>query len=78
MDQSVAPEASVGLLIIRVWREPEQRALRLRVVAKVDVTADAEERHAFGSIDDAMGFARAWLEGVAWRPDHPARRSRGP
>jgi hypothetical protein len=72
-----------GLLIIRAWHGDEQPLLRLRVVAKADVSAEGgEERRTFGSIDEALAFSRHWLEAFAQArpgaqpapPDEPAAR----
>lgn len=66
--------ATWSLLIIRAWRASTQPYLRLSVVAKADVRADGgEARHSFGSVDEALAFARHWLETSASQlPGPPA------
>jgi hypothetical protein len=63
MEDIDGPAATWGLLIIRVWRGSARSVFRLSVVAKDDVSAEeGEERHSFGSIDEALAFTRRWLE----------------
>jgi hypothetical protein len=54
--------SSDGALILRAWREPPGTgSLRIRILARQDVTKAVEGGMTTGSIDEAAEFVRAWL-----------------
>ena len=51
-----------GVLIIRVWSDPEDAGqLRMRVTSRRDVSVDDEEIQNSTSIDEVLEHARTWL-----------------
>ncbi len=54
---------SVGVLVLRVWREsPHRTGLRVHVRAVSDVEEGDEEVTAVTSIPEAVDVVRTWLE----------------
>jgi hypothetical protein len=56
----------VGVIVIRVWREPPEGSLRARITWKVDVTSadEAVSRPAAG-VEQILDAVRGWLDAMA-------------
>jgi hypothetical protein len=63
---SSAGTSRTGLLVLRIWREPEgpdeTPSVRARITSMLDVTSDRERTEVSGSIDDIVASVRTWLE----------------
>lgn len=56
------PAGVSGVLILRAWHEgPAAAGLRIRILARPDVSKSAEDSMTTGLIDEATDFVRSWL-----------------
>lgn len=56
------PAGISGVLILRVWQEDSAAAgLRIRILARPDISKSAEDSMTTGLIDEAAEFVRSWL-----------------
>lgn len=66
--QTRSPPLGTGLLIIRVWAEPEHpTSLRARIIRSTRAGTDQgsepkETSTASATVEEALGVVRAWLE----------------
>jgi hypothetical protein len=56
-----APPERSGLLVVRVWVEPEQPGLRARLTRKLNLLSTAEEVSAAGSAEEIRAQLDAFL-----------------
>jgi len=51
-----------GLLVVRVWREPDGPGWRARSIRTLDVQSGDEETSTTSDVDEVCRLVRAWLE----------------
>jgi hypothetical protein len=72
-----AVTVQTGVLVIRVWREPEETAFRGRITACIDIVRSGNEVVTVGTAGEAEQFVSSWLGRFAHSPRAAAGSGHG-